>query len=318
MASKIETCKEITNKQIEKIFEKKLNIKPKSISKINIGFCSDIFNIDNKYILKIRKDAVGEKCFEKSYFLLDFFKNKLPCPKKVVFDNSHKIIPYAYGIHKMIQGDNLFSVWHTYTDKEREQIIKQICSFLKIFINTKYHKSFNNFNLDENTDWKKHIENKFRSKIDIVKEKKLLSKFEIIKLTNFLDKNIDLLDDKRIVLIHSDLHFDNFLVKNKKIVGILDFDSVSYKCIDYPLHIIKRMEVEPKAYFSETQENYIRLKDYKKIRSWYKKYFPEMFDFKKINTRVDIYLLERRLKYFILYPHSKNCYNQLIRILNKY
>jgi hypothetical protein len=78
------------------------------------------------------------------------------------------------------------------------------------------------------------------------------------------------------------------------------------------------MEVEPKAYFSETQENYIRLKDYKKIRSWYKKYFPEMFDFKKINTRVDIYLLERRLKYFILYPHSKNCYNQLIRILNKY
>jgi hypothetical protein len=317
MASKIEQSPKVTNKQIEKIFVKKINIKPKSISKINIGFSSYIYNIDNKYIFKIRKD-ISEICFEKGYFLLDFFKNKLPCPKKLVFDNSNKIIPYDYGIHKMIEGDNLFAVWQTYTDKEREQIIKQICIFLKIFISTKYNKSFNNFNLDKNTNWKKHIENKFRSKIEIVKEKKLLSKSEVTKLTNFLNKNIDLLDENRIVLIHSDLHFDNFLVKNKKIVGVLDFDSVSYKSIDYPLHIIKRMEVEPKAYFSETREKYIRLKDYKKIRGWYKKYFPEMFAFKKINTRVDIYLLERRLKFLILYPRSKNCYKQLIRILNKY
>lgn len=72
----------ITNEDINKIFINKINYKPKKIIPIDIGFSSKLYNIDNKYILKI-KITGNEPILKKGYSLQDFFEKKYLVQKQL-------------------------------------------------------------------------------------------------------------------------------------------------------------------------------------------------------------------------------------------
>ena len=312
----------ITNQEINNIFTKKLNKKPKKISKVEIGFSTDVYNIDNKYILRINKlGKISDNCFKKAYFLYDFFKDKIPCPEVLVFDDSYKIIPYTYGIYKMIKGNNLTDVWHTYTDKEKEQIIKQICDKLLIpLYKTKYSQKFKIFkearySLNPNVDWHDTVYNEIIFNLLDLKEKKLLDNKKIKKIETFISKYHPLFKEAKIFLTFWDLHFNNVIVKNKKVVGFIDFDAIVYASLDNPLAVVKRMMIQPKAYVSKEFSKNINSRDYNNLLVWYKKYFPEMFDFKDLDKRLDFYLLSSYLKHYEVFAKSQDLDKRIEEII---
>lgn len=108
---------------INKIFQN-IKIKSEYFEKINIGFTNDIYCINNDFILKFCKDYKNEINFKKEVFLYDIFKEKIPIPKIIYYDNSKKLLNKDFMIYKKISGDNLYEKWHLITINEKKNIIK--------------------------------------------------------------------------------------------------------------------------------------------------------------------------------------------------
>lgn len=314
----------ITNKEIKKIFYINLKITPKEISKIRVNISKNIYDIDNKYILKISNET-NKITLKKAYFLMTFFKNKMPCPKVICFDDSKKIIPYCYGIYEKIKGENLINIWHDLTDKQREIAVKHICNKLLLpLYTTEYDSRFKKFargrfGLNPNINWHDAFTFEINNKLKDIKKKKLLPQKQINRVNNFILKNKYLLYESNLKLTYWDLNFNNIIIdpKTKKIAGFIDFDAICYSSIDYPLLMIKRMSIEPE-FFAMNLFKYIKKKDYKSLMKLFQKYNPDMFKFTDLSIRLDLYLLERRLRFLLKYPKSKIVSDQIYKIIDKY
>jgi len=87
------------------------------------------------------------------------------------------------------------------------------------------------------------------------------------------------LDEQKIGLVYRDIHFDNILVKDNQISGILDFERTELASIDYVLLIIKKMMEHPTKYMSEVWEKFAKKEDYAHLRNRFKEFYPELFEF---------------------------------------
>ena len=121
--------------------------KVKSIKKIKIGFTNKVYSINDKFILKICEDVNNKNNFEREVFLYNFFKDKIPVPKIILYDNSKNIYNKPFMIYNKIQGENLYSIWHLLNNFERRDIIKQLCKILKVINKTSCKAFFNSFSL---------------------------------------------------------------------------------------------------------------------------------------------------------------------------
>lgn len=116
-------------------------------------------------------------------------------------------------------------------------------------------------------------------------------------------------------LVYWDIHFDNILLKNKKIAGLLDFEGVDIMSIDYVLSHVRRLQNYPEIYVSEDFEKKIKKEDYSHLLKWFKEFYPELFRFKNLNRRLDLYDLEYDLKLLLDYPNSKKVKERLNRLI---
>lgn len=313
----------ISNSDIKLIFKKKLkiDISEKDINEIKVGYATEVFSIKNKYILRVNK-ILSENSFRKGYFLLDFFKGKIPCPKVLIFDNSRRLISKCYGIYERLDGDILQHQWKNYNNATRKQIIKDVCNkLLKVLNNTKFDSRFKDYqkdryNLNPNYSWHDLIYNEIIEKLNKVSKQNRLSKSEITKVKRYIDKNHNLLKEENIKLTYWDLHFNNVIVKNKKVVGFIDFDAICYTSIDNPLYIIKWQSTKPNDY-ANGMGGYSK-KDYSQVMKWYKEFYPEMFNFKKINTRINLYLLSTYLKRLGHNTSPKEAVKEINKITKNY
>ncbi len=95
-----------------------------TVEKINVGFTNTIYNINNSFIVKICTNSNNEDKFQKE---IDFYKtneeNNL-IPKLYYSSIDKKDIPYFYEIIEKVDGVSLYNVWHTFSEEQREEIIK--------------------------------------------------------------------------------------------------------------------------------------------------------------------------------------------------
>ncbi len=61
----------------------------------------------------------------------------------------------------------------------------------------------------------------------------------------------------------------------------------------------------PKKYMSEKFEKFGKKKDYKHLMSWFEEFYPELFKFKDLDKRLDIYAIEHDLDTLIWYPRVR-------------
>ena len=102
-----------------------------SIERINVGFTNIIYNLSDSFIVKICTDNNNESKFQRE---IDFYKvnetnNLIP---KLYCSNTEKLeVPYYYEILEKVEGITLYNVWHTFTEEQREDIIRQLCDAMK-------------------------------------------------------------------------------------------------------------------------------------------------------------------------------------------
>jgi len=288
---------------IEKIFQEHDLGKIISIKKIEIGFTNEVFLINDKFILKVCEDRSNEEQFEKEVYFYNFFKKQIRVPEIKVFDKSRRIYSRFFTIYPKIEGDNLYSKWHLFSNEVRKNIIKQLCDILKI-INTSPYQEFVKKHKIISKNWHDKIIDQIQNSLEKIKRRKLLS-YDLLKaIKKFVADNHQVLNEQKIALVYWDAHFDNILVQGTDIVGILDFERTELASVDFILDILKRMKEYPKKYMSAESEKYAKKEDYRYLLDWFQEFYPELFNFENLDTRLDLYAIKHDLDTLIFYPDS--------------
>ena len=234
---------EVINKIVEQY--KELFGVNSSLERINVGFTNTIYNVNDSFIVKICTDIDNESKFQKE---IDFYKanetnDLIP---KMYYSSTKKLeVPYYYEILEKVEGVTLYNVWHTFTEEQREDIIRQLCDAMK-----KMHS-----NIGEKYDWVECNKNKFNISFNEAKNKNLLSKDEIEIIDSAYSLFDKYLKSDEFVLIHNDLHFDNIFINNGKI-KVIDFERSMYAPKDFELHIIYYMVRQHWKHANEECEKY--------------------------------------------------------------
>ena len=262
------------------------------INRINVGFTNTLFNVDNKYIIKLCTDKSNEEKFKKEINFYNSNKDNDLIPK-LYFSNTSKIdIPYMYEVLEKIDGVALYDVWYTLDEEQREDIIRQLCDAMKTFHSIK----------GEPYDWIKRTSDLFIDLYQKAKEKNLFNLDELNLLEEAYKTFPELLKSEEFVLVHNDLHFDNVFYKDGKI-KLIDFERSVYAPKDFELDILYRMIRKPWKFASEENEKYTKQSDYENIMTYVEKYYPELIHIDNLYKRLAIYDIIYFLKQYIKSPH---------------
>ena len=234
--------------------------------------------------------------FRNEVRLYDYFQNKLPVPSLVTYDNSWSLAQRHYMIYEKIDGHNLYDIWHQLSDKQRRQIIKQLCGYLKIINDTGISNLPKDMEIVPVPSWREVILGQINDRLRIVENAGTLNVEDVAVVKQYSEKYAASLDQQKLALVFWDVHFDNFLVKNDNIIGFLDLERTELASIDFVLDTVKRMVDFPKKYASSHAEQFIKDEDYSKLLDWYKEFYPELFNFKDLDRRLDLYALAHDLK----------------------
>lgn len=280
-------------------------INPK-VEKINVGFTNTIYNIDNSFIVKICTNSDNENKFQRE---IDFYKtnkkNNL-IPKLYYSSNDKNDIPYFYEIIEKVDGVSLYNIWHTFNEKQREEVIKQLCIAMKCI----------HSNTGESYDWTKKIKKQFILLYEKAKQFNIFSESEQKLLDYTYTKFANYLKSNDFVLIHNDLHFDNIFFNNGKI-KLIDFERSMYAPRDFELDILYRMIRKPWKFASEETEPYTDLSDYSNIMSYIQKYYPELVNIPNLYKRLAIYDIVYFLKHLIQHPDIEELKNDVLLAAKK-
>lgn len=290
---------------VEKIFESHGLGKVESVTNIEIGFTNKVYSVNDAFILKVCEDESNEPRFESEVFFYDSFKGSIPVPEISVFDTSKSIYGKFFMVYPKIEGDNLYAKWHLLDNEQRKIIIKQLCDYLKVINGSPYDEFLQKFDARFSDNWHDTILNRIQKSLRKIEEKKLLSSGFIESIRKFVDDNHHVLKEQKMALVYWDVHFDNILVKDTRIVGLLDFERTEVSSIDFVLDIVKRMIEYPKKYMSEKFEKFAKKEDYSNLLKWFQECYPELFEFENLDKRLDLYAIEHDLDTLIWYPNSK-------------
>ena len=261
------------------------------IEKINVGFTNSLYRINDSYIVKVCTDEDNEEDFKKEIKFYNSNKMNTLIPKLYYYDIKKKKVPYFYEILEKVNGVSLYNVWHTYSEKQREDIIRQLCDAMKQIHNNKA-KRFN---------WSQYMKKEFNSLYEKSKELKIFNHEEQILLEKAYNDFDKYLESDEFVLVHNDLHFDNIIVDNGKI-RIIDFERSMYAPRDFELDIIYRMIRKPWKFASEETEKYTDISQYANIMSYVNKYYRELISTPNLYERLAIYDIVYYLEQLIEYP----------------
>ncbi|SHF19160.1 Phosphotransferase enzyme family protein [Caldanaerobius fijiensis DSM 17918] len=288
----------------------------KSIKKIEIGFTNKVYLINNEFILKVCEDEENEDNFEKEVFFYDFFKDKIPVPQISVYDNSKKVYNKFFMIYPKIQGDNLYSKWHLMSNSERRDIIRQLCEILRVINKSSYEEFTKRFKLNSSVNWHDRILDQIQNSLKKIEDKKIISTEFVQAIKNFIKENHNVLTEQKIALVYWDAHFDNILIQGNIIVGILDFERTNLSSIDFALDTIRRMAEYPKKYMSKEFRKFAKKEDYAKLLEWFHEFYPELFEFKNLGKRLDLYAIEHDLKDLIGWPNDNEVKQMIAKTIN--
>lgn len=301
---------------IGKIFVINGLAKPKSIDKIEVGFTNEVYSVDDKYIIKFCTDSNNKLAFEREAVLYKFYERQMPVPHLVIYDNNKSIVDSDYMIYKKIQGENLYNVWHKLSDNQRKSLVKQLCDYLRIINDTDINSLSIGANLKPISNWKDHITRSIKMHIANSMSSNALPESLAEAISEYVKANSHVLDEQKMALVYWDIHFDNVLVEGDGIVGLIDFERTEIASIDLVLDVVKRMVGYPKKYMSEYAEQFAKAEDYSHLLDWYEEYYPELFAFRDLKTRLSFYVIDHNLKDLERWPKLKELLDEISTIVN--
>lgn len=278
--------------------------------RITVGFTNEIHHVGD-YILKVyARPDTGLVSFDKETNLFERLKAAVLVPELIAKDATGTIIPQPYIIYRYIAGKPAGHVWHLLTHEQRKQLIHDGIQQLKAIA-----VSEPNPVLKEYSSWREQIETKLNSYLEVVRQQKLFSADIVKALQQYIDKNIELLEQAKLGLQYWDFHLDNLIIDDSKLVGMIDFEHVDVVSIDYVLNIVRQMQNYPHLNLAEEMEQYANLEHYKDMLKWFKEFYPELFAFDNLDTRINLYDLEGILRLRPRFPNAKQIDDRVEKIL---
>ncbi len=271
------------------------------VEKINVGFTNTLYRVNDSYIVKVCTDVDNEEEFKKEIAFYNSNKDNSLIPK-LYYSNTDKIdVPYFYEILEKVNGVSLYNVWHTYTEEQREDIIRQLCDAMK-----KMHSI-----RGERYNWSEYMKKEFNPLYEKAKELDIFSDEEQSLLEQAYSDFNKYLESDEFVLVHNDLHFDNIFVDNGKI-KIIDFERSMYAPKDFELDIFYRMIRKPWKFASEETEEYTDASQYLNIMSYVNKYYPELINTPNLYERLGIYDMVYFLAQLVRHPELDELKNDVL------
>jgi len=197
-----------------------------------------------------------------------------------------------YLLMSKISGRKLSEDWFSFSDEQKENLIRQIVEQLKIFHSIGFAK-YSSRRPNEFDNWETAID--WLTNLDRIEVDKIAGRhredFELVRDFYLSHKQL-LYDSDPPVLVHNDLHFENILHEGGELTGIIDFDFARQAPKDYELwHLLDSLRV-PKYFVEEKLEkSWENFKVGQEI-AWFKKYYPELFEKKDLITRIKLYITE--------------------------
>lgn len=207
---------EIMKKLIENIF----HIKVYNIKVLGEGLDSAAYLVNNEYVFKKSKHQEAAENMKKEIAVLRYLEGQLPIdiPKIDYYDEVNNICGY-----KEIKGIILTpEIYFSMSSEEQEQLAKDLAEFL-----TKLHSiplpDINGLDINVVEDYRSDYETLKTTIYDKIPTK---SKTYLEELFNRI------LTDERIIkyslaLCHNDLSCNHIIMRNNRVVGIIDFGDVA-------------------------------------------------------------------------------------------
>jgi hypothetical protein len=152
--------------------------------------------------------------------------------------------------------------------------------------------------------------------IEKLKAKNTIDETTAEKAVQFLSARTPALVGSKLYSVYWDIHFNNFIVNDDfELQAFIDLENVELTPLDYPLFVVQKQTDEPEKYLSEQDEKYADKKDYTKLKNWYRQYYPEMFDFDDLDTRVKVYQFLDTIHLMTNWPHVKSLHAKLRELI---
>lgn len=281
-----------------------------SHERITTGFSHEVHKLNDDLIIKIY-DAEYYKNFMTEAAILQsntmFPKARYVAAGLIDGDDRH------YLIMSFVPGKSLGGMWHLASDEQRESLIKSICSALQTI--NKIDPS--EIAADTNKSWKQQLLDKTNELVQKLSAKNIIDPTTANRTTAAIKKYAAALNADTQYVVFWDIHFDNFIVNEQfELLAVIDLESTMYATLDYPLFVLQKMTDLPHKYLREDEEKFADVKDYVHLIDWYRKYFPAMFAFDDLETRLKLYQL-----YDVLHllqdwlTHQEN-HDELSRLIN--
>ena len=271
------------------------------IEKINVGFTNTIYKINDSFIVKICTNNDNENNFTKEIEFYKANKENSLIPNLYYSNTDKQDIPYFYEIIEKVKGISLYNVWHTFSEEEREDVIKQLCEAMK-----QIHS-----NTSSAYDWIEDIKEQFSSLYTKARELNIFNEEEQKLLNYAFSKFAKYLESNDFVLIHNDLHFDNIFINDGKI-KIIDFERSMFAPRDFELDILYRMIRKPWKFASEETEQYTDSSHYSNIMIYIEKYYPELVNVPNLYQRLAVYDIVYFLEQLVKHPELEELKNDVI------
>ena len=260
------------------------------------SFTNEVYVVNGTHVVKFCKG--DEEGFAREAIMYQKLHGKLPVPTLVTFDDSKKKVPTLYMIYEYVPGETLYAVWPILSDVERESMVEQLCALIRKLASCKLDLSSPN--------WHDYWYEKLITRLE--KATSLLTPEEIKKIGTYIEEHHHTLREAKLVPVHPDLHFDNVIVKDKKIVCLLDFERIRMASLDFNLDCLRRTQRNPETY---AESDDVPKEQYSKVMEWTKKYAPELFDFPDVDHRLHLYAVAGDLSMLQKFPKSESMRRRL-------
>lgn len=269
-----------------------------SIEEVNSGFRNTLFNINNKYIIKVCTNKELENSFKTEYDFYISNKENLFIPKFYKYDDSKKGCEFVYEIIEKIEGKTLYYYWYNMSEEEREETIKKLIYIIKTFHLVR----------TESFDWENKIENEIKNRIENSKD--VFDTDDYSMIIKSIEKYNDYFADNRFALLHNDLHFDNIIYNNGDL-KIIDFNDSKSAPIDFEFRLLYMCQYKPWKWANVDMDPYQKPEDYKNIWNYIKKYYKELAEIKNLEQRMIIYSIWDDSKHLKKY-HEKELITNIV------
>lgn len=292
-------------KKIETIIEEPI----REINEISYGYTNQIYSINNRYIFKSCVNENNYRNFQRASEFCKKYYGIVNCPK-VIYSCLEPENKNMWQIEEKAKGVNLSFKWGELNNEEKEEVIGKICESLRSIHNIPIGDVFES-TMNEN-DWKEKFRKDIEKKINSLIKKGMNYNELYSRIRNYVGRNIESLDETDFKICHTDMHFDNILIDDEKNITVLDYDRLRIASIDYELNIFNVMQKTPKLIVNDKIKKKIKDNEYTGILNLLSEKYNEMFEFKDLDKRLNIYGIKHYLGLLSVVKDK----NTILKVLN--